>query len=228
VDRLAVRPAGSPVRLPILVTSPFDIYPWDGLLLDRSPVLRTHLDPYRVVPRPALSESASESTGTSFASRAVTQALGRDLTGAGVSHAIARAIRTSEGLRLDLGDERAEPLRPTELLALGRQSLIVLQGLPQPVVDEKPTDASRLEMGLMRELAWILCDHGADGVLVLPETSLATAEALIATIAKLFGRHKPGHGKVLGAARAARDLLREYGDAERALEVTAFVAEPTP
>lgn len=226
-----------PIPLPIQVQAvPLEVHAWEAVLFGVHPALRDAFDPHRLAPR-AWQVAPTVGKGKLLAAPSLGAALGSGLSRTGVSHAIGRPTRVLDGLRFDLGDERgsrgASQLRPLELgaaIGLGGGvglALAVLQGSPQAAT-EQPTDATRLEMCALRELAALVCEQGADAVLALPPTPLATTRALVDAIGKQLRHQPPRRAEVLAAARVARDLLTELGDPAHeaaALEVTVYFAE---
>lgn len=212
------------VPFPIEVDPRLDALAWDGSVIGHDALLEAALDPYRVVPGAVAIRPVA---GAILAAPSTTRALATTLASRTVLHAIGRATHLGDGLRFDLGDDpfATEPLAPSDVLASESDesslALVVLQGAPTPKNDS--SEAARLEVRALRELAASLCSLGAPAVLVVPATDLPTTRRLILALRPILGTD-PDRDAILAAARAARAILKSIATPDLHLEVTVYLA----
>ena len=106
-------------------------------------------------------------------------------------------------------------------------ALVILQGASQGS-SELPTESTRKEVALLRELAAILIRQGAPGVLVIPATPELTTGRVMQAIQKALPRTLAS-ARLIELARITRACLRGVDDdAHRAAagEVSLFITEP--
>ena len=158
-------------------------------------------------------------------------------------HAIGRPVREAATVKLDVGggsrDVSAEPQRASQLV--DDDGCVILQGFPIGAVDEL-TDAYRIEVGYLRELAASMIAAGAQVVLVLPPVPLGTTRELVAHLAERLPELRRMRGrKITDRAAIASAFIDLAADAraflagntsplarEAAPEITLFIADDGP
>jgi hypothetical protein len=212
--------------LPLRIDPALAGYGWEATLAELDHRLAANLEPVRIVAGPGRAVAAPNA-GALVASAAVRTQLGKGLVGAGLVHAIGRPVRGMATIALDLGDDvGARGPMPASAIATSGTPLLVLQGASQ-ASSEVPSEATRNEVVLLRELATIALRQGVAMVLVLPPVPVATMFSLIAAVQEAL-TGAPNRARAIAMARAARTHLAAIDDAAHcaaAREVTLFVTE---
>jgi hypothetical protein len=151
----------------------------------------------------------------------------------GVAHLVGRPRRL-------VGSIELERTRPGDRAILGGNAElatrrfdnldVVLQLAPQDF--DQASDATRTELGLLRELASGLIERGARSVLVIPAVAHSHLEAVATEVARALGREPERKlRRLVEAARQCRAAIAGITFADHAIvanEVTLFVAVTDP
>ena len=151
----------------------------------------------------------------------------------GIAHLVGRPRRLVGSIELERtrpGDRASLPGR-AELASRRFDDLdVVLQLAPQDF--DQASDATRTELGLLRELAGGLIERGASSVLVIPAVAHSHLEAVATEVARALGKRSERKlRRLVEAVRRCRAALSGISFADHAIvanEITLFVAVTDP